>query len=59
MEKLQAILRSDPHIAGLCWPTAMLYAEGGAWVGYLMPKARGRELAQTVFHPGRNNASLT
>ena len=59
MEKLQAMLRSDPHIARLCWPTAMLYAEGGAWVGYLMPKARGRELAQTVFHPGRNNASLT
>ena len=59
MEKLQAMLRSDPHIPGLCWPTAMLYAGDGAWVGYLMPKAQGKELARTVFHPGRNNIVLT
>lgn len=58
-EKLRAMLTQDPKIKGLCWPQAMLYTENGNWVGYLMPKAQGKELAQTVFHPGRNNIALT
>lgn len=58
-DKLQAMLELKPRIDGLCWPQAMLYTADGGWVGYLMPRAQGKELARTVFHPGRNNAALT
>lgn len=58
-EKLQKMVAQDPHIPGLCWPQALLYTTDGAWAGYLMPRAEGRELALTVFHPGRNNSTIT
>ena len=58
MDKLYAMLGMDPHIDSLCWPKAMLFTTRGEWIGYLMPQAQGRELARTVFHPGRNNATL-
>lgn len=58
-EKLRQMVLQDPQIPGLCWPQALLYNTAGDWVGYLMPRAEGRELALTVFHPGRNNSTIT
>lgn len=38
-DKLTEMLRHDPHVPGLCWPTHMLYTQQGDFVGYLMPQA--------------------
>lgn len=38
-DKLDEMLRHDPQIRGLCWPTHMLYTRKGDFVGYTMPKA--------------------
>lgn len=59
LEKLRCMVGKNPGISGLCWPQALLYTADGEWVGYLMPRAVGRELALTVFHPGRNNSTIT
>lgn len=38
-DKLDEMLRHDPQILGLCWPTHMLYTVRGDFVGYTMPQA--------------------
>lgn len=58
-EKLRYMVAHDPGIQELCWPQALLYDAAGRWVGYLMPRAAGKELARTVFHPGVNYRRLT
>ena len=58
LEKLQHMIASNPNIAGLCWPNALLYNNLGEWIGFLMPKAEGKELATTVFTPGRGCCNI-
>ncbi len=58
-EKLSHMVAANPRIKGLRWPTELLYTAEGEWVGFLMPKANGLELATTVFTPGRENRNLT
>lgn len=50
-KKLERMAASDPQLPGLCWPQALLYNEQGEWVGYLMPRAEGEQLAQMVYFP--------
>lgn len=38
-DKLDEMLRHDPQIRGLCWPTHMLYTRKGDFIGYTMPQA--------------------
>lgn len=38
-DKLTEMLRHDPHVDGLCWPTHLLYTSDGHFVGYTMPQA--------------------
>lgn len=57
--KLDYMLTHRPGISGMCWPTAQLFTPDGVWVGYLMPRGRGKELALTVFHPGNRGRNLT
>lgn len=38
-DKLDEMLRHDPQIQGLCWPTHMLYTDAGQFLGYTMPQA--------------------
>ena len=38
-DKLDAMLRHDPKIRGVCWPTHMLYTADGEFLGYTMPRA--------------------
>lgn len=53
LEKLRHMIAADPQIEGLCWPRALLTNSLGEWIGFLMPRAQGKELATTVFSPGR------
>lgn len=59
LEKLKHMVAADPKIEGLCWPNALLYNSLGEWIGFLMPKAEGKELATTVFTPGRGCCNIT
>ena len=54
LEKLSHMISVDPELDGLCWPQALLYNSKEEWVGFLMPLAKGKELASTVFTPGRD-----
>lgn len=38
-DKLTEMLRHDPGLAGLCWPTHLLYNDQGEFVGYTMLRA--------------------
>lgn len=58
-EKLDYMIAHNPCIAGLAWPTALVYDMSGLWVGFLMPHVEGAPLATTVFHPGRNCVNIT
>ena len=58
LEKLRHMVAADPKINGLCWPCALLYNSFGEWIGFLMPKAEGKELATTVFTPGRGCCNI-
>lgn len=39
---------SNPHI---CTPTELLFDENNQFVGYIMPKAAGHDLATSIFQP--------
>lgn len=58
LDKLKHMVAADPKISGLCWPNALLYNSLGEWIGFLMPKAEGKELATTVFTPGRGCCNI-
>ena len=58
LEKLRHMVAANPKINGLCWPCALLYNSFGEWIGFLMPKAEGKELATTVFTPGRGCCNI-
>lgn len=48
-DKIQLLVRSGLHAKGLCAPSAMVRNSAGEFVGYVMPKANGRE-ARTIFN---------
>lgn len=56
--KLEKMVEANPNIAGLCWPTKLLFDEKNKWIGFLMQRANGHELAHTVFHPGDNAINI-
>ena len=58
LEKLQSMISANPEIEGLCWPSALLYNSLEEWIGFLMPKAEGKELATTVFFSGRGDRNI-
>ena len=49
--KIELMLRKNLSCQGICLPSAMLYNNDGEFVGYLMPCAKGVELAKSVFLP--------
>lgn len=49
--KIELLLQKNINCPGICLPSAMLYNSGGEFVGYLMPAAKGVELAKSVFLP--------
>ncbi len=50
LKKLELMLARPVRRAGICYPSAMLFARG-RFAGFLMPRARGAELKKTVMVP--------
>lgn len=50
-DKLVLMLTRPVSCAGVCYPAALLYNERDEFVGYLMPRAEGRELDKSLFKP--------
>lgn len=52
-EKIKRMIDKKLHCEGICFPTEMIYNANNQFVGYIMPKARGKEFAVSVFKPNR------
>lgn len=50
-EKVKLMLKNKIKYPGICWPVSLVTNQKGEFVGYLMPKATGKELQRTVFQP--------
>lgn len=48
-EKIRLMLEKPIACEGICAPVAALYNGDREFVGYLMPRARGRELQKSIF----------
>lgn len=48
-EKISLMLSRPFHCEGICYPTAAIYNTHVQLVGYLMPKAQGKELQKSLF----------
>ena len=49
--KLERMIFQQVDHPSICWPKSMVYDAHGKPVGYLMPRARGKELMRSVFIP--------
>ena len=47
--KIDLLLSKHPQFDGICFPTEKLYNNRREYVGYLMPKAKGKELQKSIF----------
>lgn len=54
-DKLRLMLEKTPKVAGLCWPTALLYHADDSFAGFLMPRIDPayRELTTSVLQLGK------
>lgn len=48
-EKIKLMLSREIKCEGICYPVACLYNKDKQFVGYLMPKAKGKELQKSLF----------
>lgn len=48
-DKLKKIIEKQLQCEGICFPVSGLYNKNKEFVGYLMPKAKGKELQRTIF----------
>lgn len=48
-EKIKLMLTKPIDCEGICFPVAALYNSNKEFVGYLMPKANGKELQKSIF----------
>lgn len=51
IDKLKLMLSKPIEYEGICYPKAILYNHHRQFVGYLMPKAKGKELRNFLFIP--------
>src|SRR5690606_19743801 len=49
-EKIQLLVGRGIQAKGMCIPTAVVRNGDGEFVGYVMPKASGREFQRTIFN---------
>lgn len=49
-EKIELLVSRNLRAKGLCIPSAVVRNSQGEFVGYLMPKASGREFQRTIFN---------
>ena len=50
-KKIQLMLSKKIECEGICYPVEILYNSKHEFIGYLMPKAEGKELQRTLFQP--------
>ena len=50
-EKIKIMLKNKIQYPGICWPIEAVFNQNQEFIGYLMPKATGRELQRSVFQP--------
>ena len=50
LEKIELLVSRDLQVKGLCIPSALVRNHLGEFVGYVMPKASGREFQRTIFN---------
>lgn len=50
-EKLKLMITKDIDCKGVCFPMSVVYNKQNEFVGFLMKKARGKELQKCVFIP--------
>ena len=48
-EKIKLMLSKKIECEGVCYPVAALYNADKEFVGYMMPKAKGKELQKSIF----------
>lgn len=48
-KKIKLMLSKKIECEGVCYPVAALYNSNKEFVGYMMPKARGKELQKSIF----------
>lgn len=48
-EKIKLMLSKEIKCEGICYPVACLYNNDREFIGYLMPKAKGKELQKSLF----------
>ena len=48
-EKIRRMIEKPIHCEGVCYPITDLYNSKGEFVGYLMPRAQGKELQKSIF----------
>ena len=48
-EKIKLMLSKKIEYPGICWPIDIIYNQEQTFVGYLMPKASGKELQRCLF----------
>lgn len=53
-EKIELMLRTSISIDGICWPRRMVYNLQGDFIGYLMPKAYGKQLKKIFLNNNSN-----
>ena len=49
-EKIELLVSHDLQVKGVCIPSALVRNHLGEFVGYVMPKASGREFQRTIFN---------
>ena len=49
VDKLKLMTSREVRHPAICWPVSLAYNSHGEIIGYLMPKAQGKELQRSVF----------
>jgi serine/threonine protein kinase/rRNA-processing protein FCF1 len=52
-KKINALVEKSLSYKGICFPTGVVLNRSGQFVGYIMPKAEGREFSKELFNPRR------
>ncbi len=50
-EKIKLMISKHVECSGVCYPVSVLYNTYNEFVGYLMPRAKGKDLQKTVMLP--------
>jgi serine/threonine protein kinase/rRNA-processing protein FCF1 len=52
-KKIRLLVKRNLSFEGICFPTGVVLNNSGQFVGYIMPKAEGKEFSKELFSPRR------